>query len=366
MTVEIGAALAALASGRVSEQFATGSVPAHDANDLLNPAALGRMLSNPLVRHPQVRVALSGKAVQPAFFIEDRRIGTQTVQDGIDAHSIAQWLTRGATITVDSVEYLSTAVLAICERLTEELGLTASATACVTPPARQGLSPHTDEEDVFVLQTFGSKRWLIDPAQRQDIATAAGFAMNDGLERVTPRVLRPGDMFFMPAGTPHVATATGGLSIHLTFSVERARLHTALHAAVDRLASETPDLRMLQSWDFSPQGLVRYVEPLKTAVTRESRSEQADDRPSPFDDWDGLFHGAGSVRLVSGVEITEAGDGGSFDFGEFSIKASGETAAILRTLRDGRAFPLAKETAAEVTELLFQLIGRRVVTLRDA
>lgn len=362
-TCDIGAELAALAAGRWSERFTSGSLPPQAATELLGPTTLGRLLSHPLVRYPQVRVALSGKAVQPSHFVEERRIGTQTVADGVDSRRVAQLLTRGATVTLDSLEYLLDPISAICTRLSDELGLSATATAYVTPPGQRGLSPHTDEEDVFVLQTFGTKRWLIDPAQRQRIATASGFVMNAGLERVTPRVLRPGEMFFMPAGTPHVATAEHDLSIHVTFSVERPRRHTALLEAVARLTSETPELRTLQSWSFSPAELVGHIEAIESELRRTPDRVRSREGFSSFEQWGELFRGAGSAGLADGIELTESADG-SFRIDGFSIRARGQVAAFLRELRDTQRVPLARVVDPELTELLFQLIGREVVTVR--
>lgn len=171
--------ISSLAAARSAEQFSEGTIPATAANDLLSPSRLGSFLTHPLVRYPQVRVALAGKAVAQSEYVSRRRIGTRWVEDGIDAKKVARWLTHGATITLDSLEYLSAPVREICDGLSEFLGMPATATAYVTAPGQRGLSPHTDEEDVFVLQTFGTKSWIIDSEQRQEIPTASGFPFND-------------------------------------------------------------------------------------------------------------------------------------------------------------------------------------------
>lgn len=354
--------LLTLAKNRDAEQFAAGAVPAAMAQDLLSPGQLGALLRNPLLRYPQVRVAHSGRAVAVGEYVGPRRIGTRFVDDGIDAFRISQWLTRGATVTLDALEYLSAPVERICESLTQALGYPATATAYVTAPGRQGLSPHTDEEDVFVLQTYGTKQWSIDSGQRQDVATAMGFPMNDEMARVSPRLLRAGCMFYMPAGTPHVASAQNDLSIHITFSVERPRMKHLLTRAVEAAASSIPELNRLRGWDATDapnvHELLRLVGSAHTDASTAGTA--ATSHASPFDSWDSLHADRLSLALTAPMTVEETADGYSLGFSEFRMKVSRSAGKTLAALEHFDAATV-DSADAELREILFQLIGRGVI-----
>jgi len=99
--------------------------------------------------------------------------------------------------------------------------------------------PHTDKQDVFVLQSAGAKRWRVfepPPPERRPAADplARGKA-HDALsleelgEPVIDTVLTPGDVLYMPAGWPHttdtVHTSAAGVSaeddsLHLTIGID--------------------------------------------------------------------------------------------------------------------------------------------------
>lgn len=359
---DLGGRLLALASGRATESFAAGHIPAETATAVLGPRRLGELLTHPLLRHPQVRIAVEGRPVSRAEYVSSRRIGTQYVDDGIDARQIVRWLARGATVALDSLEYLVEPVDEVCDRLSDELGIRATATAYITPPGRQGLSPHTDEEDVFVLQTFGSKRWIIDSDQRQEIATASSFPMNQEMSRVEPRVLRAGDMFFMPAGTPHVATAEDDMSIHVTFSVDRPRVRQALDDAVDCLVASSPQLQKLQAWCPDPLDLALLLDSLEISPIAATESLSAP-MHLPFGSWENLFRGIGTVRWNIEPRISESTEGYSFAFPEFTIRANRTVGSRLLGLRSDRPTPLGADEDSELVEVLFHLAARGAITI---
>ncbi|WP_085370672.1 JmjC domain-containing protein [Leifsonia sp. NCR5] len=359
--------LLSLAGSRDSEEFAAGSIPAVIARELLSPGELGVFLCNPLVRFPQVRVAMSGRAVAAGDYVTSRRIGTRSVEDGIDGLRVAEWLTKGATVTLDSLEYLSKPVARICESLSDALGLTATATAYVTPPGKRGLSPHTDEEDVFVLQTYGTKNWIVDSAQRQETATAAGFPFNDQMKQVAPVTLRPGDMFFMPAGTPHVAAAQADLSIHITISVERPRLKHLLEEAVATAVSVYPELNRLQRWSAAENPSATTLLELVARVSSTAVPARISIAPSalPFDSWDSLDSARLSVRLIAPMKVTQNLDSYTLAFPDFRITLNGATGRSLAGL-SMLDWTLVEPGDGECREVLFQLIGRGVIEATGA
>jgi uncharacterized membrane protein YgcG len=114
------------------------------------------------------------------------------------------------------------------------LNLYVTAKGCAT-----SAPPHTDKQDVFVLQSGGAKRWRVytppPPDAKPHADPLARGKAHDALrldELAAPLldvVLRPGDMLYVPAGFPHttdtVHTAAAGAaadedSIHLTIGLD--------------------------------------------------------------------------------------------------------------------------------------------------
>jgi len=136
--------------------------------------------------------------------------------------------------------------------------------------------PHTDKQDVFVLQTCGTKHWRVyeppPPHERplsDPLARGKGddvLALSELGEPLIDTVLTPGQMLYVPAGFPHttdtihtaaardqLGDAAAGASVHLTVGIDthiwglnrwsmrsgalhRARLHDGVEPT--RLAPE--------------------------------------------------------------------------------------------------------------------------------
>ena len=90
--------------------------------------------------------------------------------------------------------------------------------------------PHSDRQEVFVVQCSGKKRWVVyeppaydlDP-ERDPFSRGKGddALETDGLRVVFDGVLGAGDLLYVPAGFPHETTTTGerAPSLHVTFGV---------------------------------------------------------------------------------------------------------------------------------------------------
>ncbi|KAL4438516.1 hypothetical protein ABPG77_000164 [Micractinium sp. CCAP 211/92] len=125
-------------------------------------------------------------------------------------------------------------LLAAMER---RLGCLVGCNAYLTPPGTQGLAPHWDDVEIFVVQTEGSKRWRLHRAPPAPDGAAptsrASLLAHSHLANQVSGDLEPGeigepfmeftlevgDVLYMPRGTIHCATAQqGGPSGHLTIS----------------------------------------------------------------------------------------------------------------------------------------------------
>ncbi|XP_029434806.1 ribosomal oxygenase 2 isoform X2 [Rhinatrema bivittatum] len=90
----------------------------------------------------------------------------------------------------------------------------------ITPPAAQGLPPHYDDVEVFILQLEGQKHWRL---YKPTILLAREYNVQSESCIGSPThefILKPGDLLYFPRGTIHQAdTPAGGHhATHLTIS----------------------------------------------------------------------------------------------------------------------------------------------------
>ena len=128
--------------------------------------------------------------------------------------------------------------------------------------------PHTDKQDVFVLQTQGAKRWRIyapPPIARRPRADP--FARGKGVDRLdveelaTPLldvVVRPGNVLYVPAGFPHT-----------TDTVNTGDEAEAAAAATDRPSSHSHEPSSSSSVHLT-LGLDSHIWALNYAALRHS------------------------------------------------------------------------------------------------
>ncbi|KOU36221.1 hypothetical protein ADK54_34865 [Streptomyces sp. WM6378] len=119
------------------------------------------------------------------------------------------------------------------------LPVEAKAFVFLTPQDNTGMLPHRDGSHVLVIQLEGRKEWhLYDPGvvPRSDSGLDVDITTPPRIE-----VLEPGDVMYLPHGYPHAATAVGGWSLHLTYTLTEPTPQALVRAVVD-------------SWLSSPAG----------------------------------------------------------------------------------------------------------------
>ena len=152
--------------------------------------------------------------------------GREEAEPPADGLATAEWvasrLADGFTVQLFQPQTSCTRVHRLLAALEGEFGCLAGCSAYLTPRGKQGLAPHHDDVEVFVMQTQGSKRWCVYapldgfelPAQPSPSLDPA--ALGPCVLDVT---LRPGDLLYLPRGWVHQATSTAnGFSTHLTIS----------------------------------------------------------------------------------------------------------------------------------------------------
>lgn len=104
------------------------------------------------------------------------------------------------------------------------------------PGQKTSAPPHTDKQDVFVLQTSGYKHWRVfNPPPPARLPQADPYARGKGTDVLSlnelenpliEATLGPGQMLYVPAGFPHTTDTIvdipedGGPSVHLTIGFD--------------------------------------------------------------------------------------------------------------------------------------------------
>ena len=147
-----------------------------------------------------------------------------------------QWLEKGATLIINSLDQHHPAVYHLANALELELNTNVNINCYVSYPAKQGFDTHFDLHDVFVIQVTGRKTWtvfeptLLHPTHLMSKPDLESPTENPYLERS----MSTGDMMYIPRGHWHHALAETP-SVHLTVGPgERTPIHF-LHNVLEKL-----------------------------------------------------------------------------------------------------------------------------------
>jgi ribosomal protein L16 Arg81 hydroxylase len=128
---------------------------------------------------------------------------------------------RGKTLLINSIQLRWPAVAVLSRNLEAFFGCPIHTYLLLTPPGAQGLAPHYDAYEVFVLQIDGEKHWRFYGVARElPLAGDQNEVPRDQLGPPTREVLlRPGDLLYVPRGHAHEAFTSERASLHLTIGV---------------------------------------------------------------------------------------------------------------------------------------------------
>nr|XP_045758665.1 ribosomal oxygenase 2 isoform X2 [Mirounga angustirostris] len=127
---------------------------------------------------------------------------------------------KRATIQFHQPQRFKDELWRIQEKLECYFGSLVGSNVYITPAGSQGLPPHYDHVEVFILQLEGEKRWrLYHPTV--PLAREYSVESEDRIGRPALEfTLKPGDVLYFPRGTIHQADTPPGLahSTHVTIS----------------------------------------------------------------------------------------------------------------------------------------------------
>jgi ribosomal protein L16 Arg81 hydroxylase len=172
---------------------------------------------------------------------------------------------EGATVVLQFLQERWPPLTRLCRTLAAEVSAAFQVNAYLTPRGAQGLRPHYDTHDVFVLQVEGSKHWrLFECAMRLPLP---GQPFDpEGVATGTPSAefdLHAGDLLYLPRGFVHEAATQADTSLHLTVGVHPITWAEVLLAALERTIRQESTLR-----ESLPHGFARDPEVARHAAKR--------------------------------------------------------------------------------------------------
>jgi ribosomal protein L16 Arg81 hydroxylase len=208
--------------------------PADAFADLFDLSIADHLLTTAGLRTPAVRLVRNGSGIPSSEWTTSATIGGVSMPGIVDPRAVLREYDEGATLVLQGLHRFWPPLRRFCRELEVALGHPCQVNAYITPAGAQGLALHHDSHDVFVLQAFGRKRWEIHAGDGGDTEDGDSDDGDLGDGHPWDLVLEPGDVLYMPAGTPHAARAQDGVSGHLTIGVLSVTWRTFLTKAVGR------------------------------------------------------------------------------------------------------------------------------------
>lgn len=178
------------------------------------------LLDGTALRLPYIVMSGGGKPVSPNTYSRPVTVLGLQLPGVPDRERVLRHLAAGKTLILLRLDDLVLSIRNWCRQLTTELGVTCDFSAYLTPPGTQALTAHADQQDAFIWQLHGRKRWQLWP-RRDDFRRNYVFDDVDDLgEPEFDFVLEVGQAFYMPRGTPHRVTTVDSVSLHATVALQ--------------------------------------------------------------------------------------------------------------------------------------------------
>jgi len=184
--------------------------------DLLDWDQLNDILEHHWREVFRFRLAFKGRDIDPAEYAD-----LDGYTPRVRAKDITDYLRSGATLSFDAIDELHPPLTRLAEAFDDCFGGATKINIYAGWRALHGLDLHRDNQEIFILQLDGPKRWLlygfsiegIDAgALREQSIPPAGAALD--------QVLEAGDLLYVPRGCYHLAVPMDVPTLHLTIGVK--------------------------------------------------------------------------------------------------------------------------------------------------
>jgi len=230
-------------------------VPLRDVGQpsrLFSHARLRRLLQE----HGPLPAGSSMRVVRCAIGGQGGRSEAHPPAGGYSAAWVSEQLKAGYTVQLFRPQVYCDRLWTLLAALECRFGALCGASVYLTPAGSQGLAPHHDDVEVFILQTEGRKTWAVyapEPGNELPHRPSGDLPRSRLGRRVLRATLRPGDLLYLPRGFVHEAACSDKhRSTHITVSTYQRQtyadvlaplLHSLLGTATEGRGSLSRQLR---------------------------------------------------------------------------------------------------------------------------
>ncbi len=218
-----------------------------------NPSQLlTRILEQPRLRYPQIRVLCEGGALSPVLY-------TRSNEHGLNEEIIPEYVDYLArkpnTVKVENLASFLPEFKLWDEKLSKLFSsrITLNGYFSFGPSGR--IPIHFDPHHIFAVQLYGGKNWELGSEQSQTYPHKAVTLFDETSDNSPCKLtLNAGEMLYLPPGRTH-SVHTEDVSIHVAIGVHTPRCFQSISTLLDRVVGRHPELRADQPFSVNEEGL---------------------------------------------------------------------------------------------------------------
>ena len=209
-----------------------------DPREVLSLRKLDDLVNLESIRPPYIKVNLKGDGVPEKGYTRNVVVQGATITDVVDPQKIYDLFRAGATVTWCSLNQIVPEMRDFTRVISDKMAVRTDSVAFLTPAGKKGYPPHHDPVDLFIVQLEGTKHWRLwnPPAQR--LGDGGNYTLETLGEPAIEVTLEPGDVLYLPYGTPHAATAQEQASLHLSIMMRPRMWRDLLQQTFDQAVKD--------------------------------------------------------------------------------------------------------------------------------
>ncbi|GGJ77750.1 JmjC domain-containing protein [Virgibacillus salexigens] len=183
------------------------------------------------------RIIINGVPQPHQSYSRPIYVGEKIIGNVLDGTKASEALGNGGSLLLTALDEYWKPLRHLCKQLGDKMGTKCSAFGVITPPNQGGFVPHIDRTEQLVFQCEGSKLWDVYGIYKQE-NTGGEVDLKEIADPIIHENIFPGDILYLPQGSPHAAMTTDTLSCHVTLTFEPVTMGNWIESGLNSIIDE--------------------------------------------------------------------------------------------------------------------------------